>query len=115
MVFKDPKALQTVKREEVPKGINALGAHLFTVEKFDANGEHEKFKSRLVSHGNEQDSNLYLERSSPTVSVHVIMTCLVAVACKDEYTLGKIDVKDAFIQMEMSGMPMYIKYMGTLK
>jgi hypothetical protein len=32
-----------------------LGAHLFTVEKFTANGEHDKLKSRLISHGIEQD------------------------------------------------------------
>ncbi len=62
-----------------------------------------------MSHGNEQDALLYPDRSSPTVNVHAIMTCLAIAACNRLYTLGKIDVKGVFIQTEMSGTPVYVK------
>jgi hypothetical protein len=88
-VFEDLKALEPVDKGEIPEGIKPLGCHLFTVEKFDASGQHEKYKSRLVSHGNEQDASLYPDRSSPTVSVHAILTCLALSACNTGYTLGK--------------------------
>jgi hypothetical protein len=114
-VFADLKALELVDRKEIPEGIKPLGCHLFTVEKFDATGQHEKYKSRLVSHGNEQDTSLYPDRSSPTVSVHAILTCLVLGACNAEYTLGKIGVKGAFIQTEMSGTPVYVKCTRQLR
>ncbi len=99
----------------IPPGLKPLGCHLFTVQKFDASGGHDKYKSRLVSHGNEQDTSLYPDRSSPTVSVHAIMTCLAIAACNPTYTMGKIDVKGAFIQTEMGGTPVYIKCGGNLK
>jgi len=114
-VFEELRALEPVEKKKIPKGIKPLGCHLFTVEKFDASRQHEKYKSRLVSHGNEQDTNLYPNRSSPTVSVHAILTCLALAACNTAYTLAKIDVKGAFIQTEMSGTPVYIKCTSQLR
>jgi hypothetical protein len=57
-VFQELEALEPVERLQIPANVKALGLHLFTVEKFTAPGEHEKFKSQLVSHGNEQDTLL---------------------------------------------------------
>jgi NADH:ubiquinone oxidoreductase subunit F (NADH-binding) len=114
-VFEELQALELVEKEKIPPGIKALGCHLFMVKKFIVNGEHDKYKRQLVSHGNEQDSSLYPDRLSPMVSVHAIMTCLAIAACNKEYTLGKIYIKGAFIQMEMSGTPVYIKCTGLLK
>jgi hypothetical protein len=68
-----------------------------------------------VSHGNEQDTSLYPNRSLPAVSVHAILTFLTLAACNMAYTLGKIDVKGAFIQTEMSGTPVYIKCTRQLR
>jgi predicted small secreted protein len=113
--FEELQALEPVDKEKIPEGIKPLGCHLFMVEKFDASGRHKKYKSRLVSHGNEQDTSLYPDRSSPTVSVHVILMCLALAACNTAYTLGKIDVKGAFIQTEMSGTPVYIKCTRQLR
>jgi hypothetical protein len=44
-VFEELDALEPLKREAIPQGVKALGTHLFTVEKFTASGELEKFKS----------------------------------------------------------------------
>jgi hypothetical protein len=114
-VFEELNALEPVEKTDIPLGIKPLGCHLFTVQKFDASGEHDKYKSRLVSHGNEQDTSMYPDRSSPTVSVHAIMTCLALAACNPTYTLAKIDVKGTFIQTEMKGTPVYIRCTGGLK
>jgi hypothetical protein len=114
-VFEELQALEWVETRNIPPGIKPLGCHLFTVQEFDVSGEHDKYKSHLVLQGNEQDTSLYPDRLSPTVSVHAIMTCLAIAACNPTYTMGKIDVKGAFIQMEMSSMPVYIRYEGNLK
>jgi hypothetical protein len=49
-VFDELQAIEPVDKKDFPKGVKALGSHLFTVEKFMADGQHDKFKSRLVSH-----------------------------------------------------------------
>jgi hypothetical protein len=82
---------------------------MFTIEEFLANGEHDKFKTRIVAHGNEQDILLYPDRSSPTVSMQAIMACLAIAAYNNNLKLAKINVKGAFIQTEMKGRPVYIR------
>mmetsp|Transcript_19892 Transcript_19892/g.28291 ORF Transcript_19892/g.28291 Transcript_19892/m.28291 type:complete len:158 (-) Transcript_19892:982-1455(-) len=81
---------------------------MFGVEKFLATGEHDKFKSRLVFNGNEQDADLLSDRSSPTAALHSIMACLAVAASNGLTRIGKIDVKGAFIQTEMEGPPVYV-------
>jgi hypothetical protein len=49
---------------------------IFSVEKFKADGMLDKFKSLMVANGNGQDPKVYLDRSSPMVVVHSILTCL---------------------------------------
>jgi predicted small secreted protein len=114
-VFEELQALEPVDKEKIPKGIKPLGCRLFMAEKFDASGQHEKYKSRLVLHRNEQGTSLYPDRLSPTVIVHAILMCLALATCNTAYTLGKIDVKGAFIQTEMSGTPVYIKCTRQLR
>jgi len=87
----------------------AYNCHMFGVEKFLATGEHDKFKSRLVSNGNEQDADLFPDRSSPTAALHSIMACLAIAASNGLTRIGKIDVKGAFIQTEMEGPPVYVR------
>ncbi len=43
------------------------------------------------------------------------MTCLVIGACNADCVIGKLDVKGAFIQTEMTGMPVYVQCRGKLK
>jgi hypothetical protein len=115
LVFQDLKAIEPVKKEDIPQGIPAFNTHLFTVEKFKADGTRDKFKSRLVAHGNEQDTTLYPDRSSPTAQMHSLMCCLAVAACNPQYHIAKLDVKGAFIQTEMSGTPVYVKCAGKLR
>ncbi len=86
-----------------------LRSHMFTVEKFLADGSFDKVKSRMVANGDEQDPQLYPDRSSPTVALHSIFACLAIAAYTGQYIFAKLDVKGAFIQTEMEGPPVFIK------
>jgi hypothetical protein len=82
---------------------------MFSVEKFTMEGEFDKVKARMVANGSEQDPSLYPDKSSPTVAVHFILSCLTMGAYNNSYKMAKIYIKGAFIQMEMEGPPVYIK------
>jgi len=82
---------------------------MFTVEKFLADGSFDKVKTRMVANGDEQDPQLYPDRSSPSVALHSIFACLAVAAYTRQYTVTKIDVKGAFIQTEMEGPPVFIR------
>jgi hypothetical protein len=107
MCFVTLGALLPVLKSEL-EGTVALSCHMFTIEKFLANGEHDKFKTHIVGHGNEQDILLYPDGLLHTVSVQAIMACLAIVAYNNNLKLAKIDVEGAFIQTEMKGRPVYI-------
>ncbi len=107
-VFDNLQAMQPVYEDEL-EGFDPLNCHLFTVEKLLANGDFDKMKLRFVANGNEQDHDVYPDRSSPTVAVHSIMTALTVSACNPRIKATKIDVKGAFIQTEMVGPPVFIK------
>jgi hypothetical protein len=108
MCFVTLGALLPVLKLELEDAV-ALSCHMFTIEKFLANGEHDKFKTRIVAHGNKQDILLYPDRSSPTVSMQAIMACLAIAAYNNNLKLAKINVKGAFIQTKMKGRPVYIR------
>jgi len=107
-VFIDLQAVQPVYEDEL-EGFDPLNCHLFTVEKLLANGDFNKMKSRFVANGNEQDQEVYPDHSSPTITVHSIMTALAVAACNPCIKAAKIDVKGVFIQIEMVGPPVFIK------
>ena len=90
-IFSDLKAVEAVYKKDVEE--KAHGCHIFTVDKFLADGEFDKCKSRTVLHGNEQDPNLYLDKSSPTVAIHSIFVCLAIVALHGITEVAKIDIK----------------------
>lgn len=112
MLFVQLQVLQPLYKNGI-WGVKPLNCHLFTVEKVLANGEHDKMKSWMIANENEQDPKVYLDWSSPTIAMHSVLTCLAASACNC-FKITKIDIKGAFIQTEMKGMPVYIKCWPTL-
>ena len=64
LLFVDLQSLLPVYEQK-----EADNCHVFSVEKTLANGEHDKFKARLVFDGSEQDAELFPEKSSPTVAI----------------------------------------------
>ena len=106
-LFPDLKAVEAVHEQDVEG--KAHGCHIFTVDKFLADGEFNKCKARIVLHGNEQDPNLYVDKSSPTVTIHSIFVCLAVAALHGITEVAKIDVKGAFIITPMEGPPVYMR------
>jgi hypothetical protein len=104
LLFVDLQALQPIQPEEMGDA-KPLKSHMFSVEKLTAEGDVDKVKSRMVANGNEQDPKLYPDKSSPTVAVHSILTCLAMAAYDNSYKMAKVDVKGAFVQTEMEGPP----------
>eukprot|EP00590_Aulacoseira_subarctica_P002999 CAMPEP_0172416062 /NCGR_PEP_ID=MMETSP1064-20121228/2499_1 /TAXON_ID=202472 /ORGANISM="Aulacoseira subarctica , Strain CCAP 1002/5" /LENGTH=671 /DNA_ID=CAMNT_0013153423 /DNA_START=324 /DNA_END=2338 /DNA_ORIENTATION=+ len=108
LLFVDLQGLLPVKEEEIA-GQQVYNSHMFGVEKFLADGSHDKFKSRLVFDGRDQDPELFPDRSSPTAALHSLMACVAVASANGMTKVGKIDVKGAFIQTEMEGPPLYIR------
>jgi hypothetical protein len=98
-----------VMKADVPEDAEVLRCFIFLVEKFLANGEFDKIKARLVANRAQQNRELYPNKSSPTASIHAILTCFALVAYIGRYKVAKIDVKGAYIQTEITGSPIYMK------
>ena len=49
---------------------------MFLKDKYDAAGDFQKLKARLVAGGDKQDKNLYEDLSSPTVSIESVFMIL---------------------------------------
>jgi len=108
-LFQDLKALRAVKRASIKAGTKILKSHMFVVTKYLVSGEFDKMKARLVAGGRDQDPELYPNKSSPTVVLHLVFTVLGLVACHKWQVTVKIDIKGAFLQTPMEGEPTYMK------
>jgi hypothetical protein len=109
-LFRELKALEPVKAEMIVAGACVLACHMFLVQKYFANGNPDKVKARLVSHGNKQDREKFPDRSSPMVAIHSVLMVLALFAGNmEEHTVCKIDVKGAFVQTPMKGETIYLK------
>jgi hypothetical protein len=107
-LFVDLKALHPVKKESIKKDTKVLNSHMFLVEKHLANGEYDKTKGRIIVDGRDQDPELFPNKSSPTVSIQSVFTVLGLVATINWLIVVKIDIKGAFLQMPMTGEPIYM-------
>ncbi len=83
-LFQDLKALKPVYKQDVPKDAEVLTSHMFVVDKFTADGDYDKKKARMVSHGNKQNAELHPNKSSPTAAIHSLFTVLALYAGKTE-------------------------------
>jgi hypothetical protein len=112
-LFKDKQALIPVKRSELAPHQKVIRSSMFLKTKFDAKGEFEKVKARLVADGSMQDSALYPDRSAPTASMMSIMTCL-TIAAKEGAHASKIDIGGAYLNANMAGEPTVVELDYTL-
>ena len=107
-LFEDKADLRPMLRHDVPAGKMILNEHIFTVDKFEADGAFDKCKSRMVANGSEQDKELYPDRSSPTADVYSLIICI-ALASMEGKTFAKIDVRGAYLNAVMTGEPVYMR------
>ncbi len=91
-LFQDLQALKPVYCKDIPEEAEVLTSHMFVVDKFTADGDYDKKKARVVSHGNEQNADLRPNKSSPTAAIHSLYTVLALYDGKDEYQMGKVDI-----------------------
>ena len=77
-LFENLEAVEAVHENDV-KG-HAHGCHMFVFDKHLVDGIFDKCKGHVVLHGNEQDPEMYPDRSSPTVAIHSIFACLTVAA-----------------------------------
>jgi hypothetical protein len=66
---------------------------MFLVRKYIADGTFDKVKAWLVTDGRDQDLELYPNKTSPTVAIHLVFAVLVIATTKPWQIVMKIDVK----------------------
>ena len=84
-------------REQIRK---AIRSSMFLKEKFDAAGNFEKLKARLVTGGHQQDRDLYENLSSPTVTHETVMV-VIAIAAARGRLICTVDITGAYLECEM--------------
>ena len=83
---------------------------MFLTEKYDANGDFVKLKSRLVAMGNEEDKELVeMDISSPTVSCTSVYA-VAAIAAIEGRKVMTLDIGGAFLNADIpSGETILVK------
>ena len=87
---------------------STIRCSLFFKEKFDATGAFVKLKARLVAGGNEQDTTLLSNISSPTLGTDKLF-CLLAIAGSEGRHVAAVDIESAYLECDMEGPPVYMK------
>ena len=95
------------KRELIKLKGRLIPSKMFLKEKFLANGDFDRLKSRLVGGGHRQDRNLYRDTSSPTPRINSIFT-IAAIAAKENRRVRVIDIGNAYLNASMEGDPVYM-------
>ena len=81
---------------------------LFLKEKLFPDGSFDKLKARLVAGGHKQDTTLYDNVSSPTVSLTTVYTVL-AIAAYEGHQLVPIDIKGAYLNAKLNSVDVYMR------
>ena len=71
-------------------------------EKYNAEGDFEKLKARLVANGAQMDPSTHTDSSSPTVSLTFLLM-MVVMAARERRKVATMDVGNAFVKATMDG------------
>jgi hypothetical protein len=100
-LFETKKALKPVMPEVAKsKDTDPVGGHCFLKEKFDAAGNFDKMKARLVGDGRTQNRELY-DVASPTVAMKSVFIALAIAAAMGAF-VAKIDIAGAYLNADMN-------------
>ena len=86
----------------LPRGANVMNCHYVFTVKRHANGTVEKFKARLVADGNTQRFGVDFDRIFSTVVKISTIRLVLAVAAAFDYNLTSTDIRQAYLQAELS-------------
>lgn len=100
----DKGVWEPIMYEDVTDKKSIIPSRLFLKEKFNAEGEFEKLKARLVGGGHKQDKTLYSEDeiSSPTMSTKSVFI-LASIAAEEARQVMTGDIPGAYLNADMSG------------
>ena len=109
-LFQTKLALRPVLRQDISKKSlrKIIKSSMFFKAKFDASGNFEKLKARLVAWGNLQDRSDYPDRAAPTVGMQNLRSCLV-IAAREGRNARVYDIGGAFLTCEMTGEDIVIE------
>lgn len=94
---------------EVPRGIRPLSSKFVVKEKYNATGQFERHKARLVVRGFAQTEGIdYTETFSPTSKYTTVRTLLSKAAAED-LEMCTIDIKTAFLNGDLEE-EIYVQY-----
>ena len=95
--IKSLHANQTWTTEPILKGVKALSVKWVHKAKKDANGNIERFKSRLVTKGFRQKVGVDFNEVFAPVSKYATLRALLAVAAVDDLEVHQLDIKTALL------------------
>jgi hypothetical protein len=87
---------------DIPKHANVMRCHFVFALKRLADGTIDKFKARLVANGNSQIEGVDFDQIFSTVVKAVTIRIVLAIACQLDYELTSVDIRQAYLQAELS-------------
>jgi hypothetical protein len=69
----------------------------------------KRVKARVIADGCDQNTEMYPDKLSPMVAIHLVFTVLGMASKKHWHVVAKIDIEGAFVQTPMSGPPIYMR------
>ena len=84
------------KEENQYKWLKTIRCFMFYKDKYDAMGEFEKLKARIVANDTNPDMTVYVDKSSPTVSLTAVMT-IISIAARERRYVKVVDIAGAYL------------------
>ena len=91
-----PKNLTKTQKKKI------IRSFVILKENFNAEGDLEKLKARLVANGAQMDPTTFADVSSPTVSLTFLLM-MVVIAARERRTVATMDIGSAFVKASMDG------------
>eukprot|EP01030_Chromulinospumella_sphaerica_P034280 gene34280-biopygen3340 len=85
----------------------------FLKKKYDAQGNFDKIKTRLVAGGHRQDKDLYPDISSPTASTTAVMV-VCALAAREGREVITMDIAGAYLNADMADIQTHMLLDSTI-
>ena len=92
-----------LRADSMPDGANIMHCHFVFAVKRKSDGSIEKFKARLVADGNTQKEGIDFDRIFATVVKTSTIRLLLIIAAAHDYNLSSIDIRQAYLQAELTG------------
>jgi Reverse transcriptase (RNA-dependent DNA polymerase) len=112
----DKKVLSPIKCSILTRreASNVIPSSMLLKMKISPNGSFNKYKARLVVGGHRQDTTLYDDLSSPTVSTSGMFT-VISIATHERRHAAVVDIGGAFLHADMTtGVPVHMRQDKTM-